>query len=84
MGHRIPPLIKKTEYAWLNGFDGDYTASKKIEEELLDFNTLRQHSTILFFPLREFRKTCDESEGFRTEYTKHLLKMRGKKGAKKN
>ena len=58
----------KTDYIWVNDIETFDDAKRLMEQAFIDYNTVRPHSSIDYFPPDEFERRLREEEGFRDKF----------------
>lgn len=66
----------KTDYIWPNEFRDFRDASLAIEKAFSDYNECRPHSSIDYYPPREFRRRFLNDSLFREEYLRSIEKSK--------
>ena len=66
----------KTDYIWINEINNFNEGKIIIENAFHDYNNIRPHSTLDYYPPSEFENKYKNDMGFRKEYKLYLEKLK--------
>ncbi|WP_337860222.1 DDE-type integrase/transposase/recombinase [Ferroplasma sp.] len=66
----------KTDYIWINEIDNYSNGKRIIESAFIDYNSVRPHSTLMYYPPLQFLYKWNNERGFKEKYNNYLKKLK--------